>query len=361
MLAHPMRQLRFFVLASLFALPAWAQAPALFGSSGKMPVFTEEELDRRFLKSKIYAALNQGTGDPACAHVLRGLLTVVAEIAPTIHKRDENFLVDPTLWAAAQQQLVSPRGFPGPAYVAAMVRKVLIDGKLPPQWLETATRMNELAPPATIDLTKLRFLADGVKPIDSWELTYFKLRERYDIEVKRATTAARDTAVMAFRDAYLDREVAWNNLTLVDLGPYRALQGSGRKGDRLKLPETDEPDANMASLLWKEPPPPENSMEMYGIKKKKTLVLRVHARLSPQQYTEMSKLPKGSRVLIRGRLWDMNAQATEFELRNALLFEDPDYRRGAFLVDPAAVAACPLAVNELGGIAPMQPGGFGRR
>ena len=45
--------------------------------------------------------------------------------------------------------------------------------------------------------------------------------------------------------------------------------------------------------------------------------------------------------------------------RDALIFEDRDFSRGVYLGDPNAVAACPLAINELTGVAPVQPGGFG--
>jgi hypothetical protein len=48
------------------------------------------------------------------------------------------------------------------------------------------------------------------------------------------------------------------------------------------------------------------------------------------------------------------------ELRDALLFQDRDWTQGNTLVDPAAVARCPLAVNDLMGMAPFQPGAFGQ-
>ncbi|MBS1150943.1 MAG: hypothetical protein H6Q89_2641, partial [Myxococcaceae bacterium] len=40
------------------------------------------------------------------------------------------------------------------------------------------------------------------------------------------------------------------------------------------------------------------------------------------------------------------------------LFEDRDFSRGVVLGDPNSVAQCPLAINELTGVAPVQPGGF---
>ena len=67
---------------------------------------------------------------------------------------------------------------------------------------------------------------------------------------------------------------------------------------------------------------------------------------------------RGKRVLVRGRLWDMNASLTVFEIRDAYLFGDPDLSQGVFLADPQAVARCPLAANDLAGS--RQPGGFGQ-
>ena len=46
-------------------------------------------------------------------------------------------------------------------------------------------------------------------------------------------------------------------------------------------------------------------------------------------------------------------------MRDALLFQDRDWSQNAALADPNAVAACPVAFNELTGMAPIQPGGFG--
>jgi len=50
----------------------------------------------------------------------------------------------------------------------------------------------------------------------------------------------------------------------------------------------------------------------------------------------------------------------DVELRDALIFQDRDWTQGSTLVDPNAVARCPLAVNDLTGAAPQQPGAFGQ-
>ena len=50
---------------------------------------------------------------------------------------------------------------------------------------------------------------------------------------------------------------------------------------------------------------------------------------------------------------------TAIEMREALLFPERDWTKVTGLVDPAALASCPLAINDLTGLAPTQPGAFG--
>ena len=69
-------------------------------------------------------------------------------------------------------------------------------------------------------------------------------------------------------------------------------------------------------------------------------------------------MPKGKRVMVRGRLWDVNKDLTQFQVRDAMIFEDRDWALGAMLADPNVISQCPAAVNELTGVAPDQPGGF---
>jgi len=339
------------VTAFLFtALPAFAQADVFFGT-GKPPGYTELDLDRRFAKSRVAQGLSKGTDQLECVQLLGGLLTVLAETAPTLHKRDENFYLDPTLVQALNLQLTTPQ-FPGNAYLSLMVRRVLIDGKLPSEWLRVAQSLN--AQVRIIDLAKLQFLADGVQPVDSFFFTFAALRDRYEIEVKRANSTARDTALLAFRDAYLDRNVAWGGLTLIDIAPPKKKKG--------KKARAEEEDVLIARLQYVEPQSQSDSLmpAILGQTKKAKPII-VEARLAPDQYVDLTRLPKGTRLLVRGRFWEMQDDLGVLELRNALLFEDRDWSRGTVLADPAAIARCPMALNDLTGVAPVQPGGFGVR
>ncbi len=337
--------------------PSWAQVHPLFGT-GKPPVFREEETDRRFARSKVNRGLIQGTEDPNCVQVLGALLTVVGEIAPQLHKRDESFTVDPGLLQALNSQLTNPR-FSGSAYMAAMVRRVLIDRKLPDEWLASAEVLNKKV--QIIDLGKLRLLNDGVRPIDSFFFTLPALKERYDVEVTRANSVAAKTAAAEFRDNYLDRDVTWGGLTLVDVRAVKAPAPppSPKKKGRAAKPEpteAEEPETLIAELTWQPVPPKTNTLVLLA--EKPPVPVRIVAKLAPKQYLALDKLPRGKRMMVKGRLWEMGAGANQFELREALLFEDRDWSRGVLLAEPQAVFACPLAINELTGTAPKQPGGF---
>lgn len=342
-----------FLICTLALIPAsaLAQPEALF-NPGAAPTYKEQDLDKRFDKSKIRRGLEQGTKDTNCAHVLAGLLTLLGETAPYLHKRDENFYLDPVLVNALGSQLVNPR-FPGNAYLASMVRRVWLDGKVPATWVQTARALNGVG--AQIDVAKLQYLADGVRPIESFYFSFPALKARYDIEVVRANSAARATALTSFRDAYLDREVAWSGAVLLDITAPPARKKLRGK----KAPPDIEGDFLTAKLQWDAPRGSEE-LDIFG-RKKETKPVLFEARLSPEQYLDLQRVPKGSRVLVRGRFWEMNADLTHIQLRDAVLFGERDWSRGAVLADPAAVARCPLAVNDLAGTAPVQPGGFGQR
>lgn len=346
-----MRRAHLIVVLALLSTSASAQPEVFFGS-GTAPVFKEQEPDRRFEKSRIHRGLRQGTQDANCAHVLSGLLTLMAEAAPYLHKRDENFYLDPVLVQALSTQLVNGR-FPGNAYFVSMVRRVMIDGKMPAEWISTAQGLN--AKGATIDVAKLQYLAQGVRPIESFYFTYPALRQRYEVEVLRANSAARSTAMMSFRDAYMDRDVAWTGFVLLDLGPPK--KPKKKKGKPAAEPEFD---GLVATLQWLEPDPNANSLNIYGKPVKKKPVI-LEARLATEQFVDIHRIPKGTRLLVRGRLWELNDDLSRIELRNAVLFGERDWSNGALLADPNAVAMCPLAVNDLAGTAPVQPGGFGQR
>lgn len=339
------------LLGSSFAA---AQPGAIFGS-GKAPVFREEDLDRRFAKSKLARGLQNGTEDPNCAQLLGGLLMVLAESGPYIHKRDANLFIDTTLWQATAAHLSSPR-FPGQNYLVAMMRRVLIDGKLPPEWMMTAQKVN--ATVGFIDLGKLQLMMDGVKPIDSWTFTLPTMRDRYSIEVLRANALTGTAAESAFRDTYLDRDVLWGGLTLLDVGPEKKAplpKKKKKKGDDELPPEA--PADIIAVLAWSPPTPNQGTMSVFAAPKVQQT--KIVARLTPEQYLDVTKLPRGSRVMVRGRFWEMNKTVTQLEVRDAILFHDRDYSAGVVLADPNAIARCPFAVNDLTGTAPIQPGGFG--
>ncbi|WP_224245304.1 hypothetical protein [Hyalangium gracile] len=345
-----MRPVLLALALSLLSLPASAQ---LF-NPGSPPLFKEEELDRRFTKSKLHQSLLQGTKDPNCAQVLGGLLTLLGETAPYFHKRDENFYLDPMLTQALSYQLSNAR-FPGSTYFVAMVRRVLIDRKLPLDWLDTAVALAPYYP--AMDLNKLRFLSEGVKPIDSFFFTLPILRERYEVEVLRANSSAISTAEGVFRDAYVDREVVFGGLAFIDAGLEKKKKVKKKKG----APVDDEPPAMIARLIWFPPDPTAGQLQIYGGQVEKPKGVNITARLAEKQYINLDQIPRGTRMLVRGRLWEYKKGITDVEIRDALIFEDRDFSQGVLLVDPNVTAACPVAYNELTGVAPAQPGGFGRR
>ncbi len=353
------RSLRTFALTGALLAPpaALAQADVFFGNSEKPVVFREEDLDKRFAKTKLAKALSEGTNEPGCVQLLGGLFTLLGEAAPTFHRRDENFFLDPTLVAAMNGQLSNAR-FPGNAYFVAMVRRVMIDRKLPEAWLQMANAVN--ARVMIIDMGKLRFLAEGVRPVESYFFTLPALRQQYELELLRANSAARDNALVAFRDGYLDREVAWGGLRLVDVGPPAPVKPAKGKKKGKGVPAEPEPTYLVARLEVPEPAYDETQLQLFGKGKREPPTV-IEARLSETQYVDLKKLPRGKRMLVRGRFWEMSDDLKKLELRDALLFEDRDWSQGAVIADPNAVAQCSLAVNDLTGTAPVQPGGFGQR
>ena len=327
-----------------------------------MPNIKQEDFDRRFLKTGFYQALTYGTNDANCAILVGGMLTLLAETAPLIHKRDENFYLDPMLVQALNTQLTTPR-FQASAYMVAMVRRVLMDHKLPAEWFKTASQLGPLV--GTIDVGKLRFISEGLKPIDSFFLTLPALRERYDIEVRRANTTAARSADKLFRESYMDRQVAFGGLEMLDVRveePKKPKKPKKRrKNDPPEVEEPAEPATAVAQLMWY-PPTPENEhaeLNIYGAPKR--VGVGITARLAPQQYLDLTRIPRGTRLMVRGRLWDYKKAVDEVELRDALIFQDRDWSQGNTLVDPNVVARCPAAVNDLlMGAAPVQTGAFGQ-
>lgn len=336
-------------LLLLLCLPALAHAQAsqvptaaaIFGD--KKPVqYRAQDMDRRFDRSLFGRALTRGTSDPACAQVLTGMLAVLANAAPQLHRRDENFTADPAMVRALSTQLTTPR-FPGTAYLAAMVRHVMLERKLPAKWLENAEKLDPSG--QKIDLARLKFLADGVDPIDSMYFTFPILLQRFELEVTRANSAAAPTAFRDFRETYLDHDVAWGDMTVVDIREERG------KGD-------DDLGGMVARLEIRPVDPHAGEAWAQFMHHKKPKPWRFTVHLRPKQYVSLTDIPKGAKVLVRGRLYDFDRKLTHFELRDGLLFLD--HGNGAVsLTDPGTVNACPVAMDELHGVAPTQPGGFG--
>ena len=337
-----------FGVALLSALPALAQKDDLFGS-GKPPTFREEPMDRKFAKSKLAKLLKAGTTEPACVELLGGLFVALAEIGPTLHKRDETIYLHPALVEAVNTQLTTPR-FPAMAYLLSMVRRVLIDRRLPDEWLATAEALN--AQVKIIDLPKLKMLNEQLALADSSAFTIPVLRQRYVTEALGANSAVTTDVLGTFRDRYLDRDIAWGGAFLVDVGLN---QPKGRKKRRFA---SAEPEELVAILQWTPPDPKKRVLDLLGKTAEKVEPITLYARLQPKQYADVEKLYKNQRVLVKGRLWEMNKTMTEIEIREAVIFNENDWDQGVVLGNPAEIALCPAALNELTGLAPVQPGGF---
>ncbi|MDP3234881.1 MAG: hypothetical protein Q8N26_19010 [Myxococcales bacterium] len=337
-----------FLLVFAVGAPAFAQKDELFGS-GKPVVYREETMDRRFAKSRVAKMLKEGSPEQGCVQLMGALFIALAEIGPNLHKRDENFLLDPNLVAAIQNQVTTP-SFPAMAYLLSMVRRVLIDKRLPDEWFETAKAINTVV--KIIDLGKLKWMNEGITFVDSSAFTIPLLKNRYFTEVVGANSAVTTDVAGSFRDAYLDRDVAWGGATLLDAGSNAPKKKKGKKYNPVEFGEL------IAVLEWLPPDPRKSEIDFYGDDSKKPPPpVRILAKLAPKQYTDLEKVFRGQRMLVRGRFWEMNRDVTQVEVRDAMLFEDRDWY-GAMLADPNTIATCPAAINELTGIGPQQPGGF---
>ncbi len=345
----PMRPIA-FILCLAVGFPALAQKEVYFREGSEELIFKEQDVDRRFGKTKLGKALYAGTDDPNCIQLIGGLLAALAETGPYFHRRDENFTLDPVLLEAVQTQLSTP-SFAAASYLLAMVRRVLIEKKLPDAWLALAMAINPQV--KIIDVGKLRMMNEGIKQVDSFLFTLPTLRDRYIVEVVAANSAVTSDVAAAFHDTYVDREVAWGGLTLVDAGLNKKKKAKkGAKFDPNAMEEI------IAVLEWVPADPNDRELNFFRKVAEKPVPIRIFARLRPRQYLDIERLPRGKRLIVKGRFWQMNRTVTEVEVRDALLFEDRDFSRGVLLGDPNAIAECPLAINELTGVSPVQPGGF---
>lgn len=337
------------LLILLVALPSFAQKEEIFGT-GKPPNFREEKMDSKFVKSKFSKMLVTGTEDPGCVQLLGGLFVALAEIAPVIHKRDENFTLPPELQEAVQTQLSTP-GFPAVAYLVAMVRKIMIEKRLPDEWLATAVTLNKRV--KLIDLAKLKMINEQINPADSAYFTIPMLRERYAEEALNANSAVTTDVIAAFHDTYVDRDIAWGGATLLDIGINQP------KGKNKKKRYRDAAAEELVAVLqWIPQDPRMNQVNLLAQAPVKVDPVLIYVRLASKQYADIEKFHRGQRVLIKGRFWEMNKSATELEIREGLIFSDRDWSSGVLLGRPQDVATCPVAINELTGTAAQQPGGF---
>ncbi len=339
-------------LALTLALPAFAQKEEVFGD-GKPPNYREETMDRRLLRSKFYKAIstpevileNQG-----CVQLYSGLFLALSEVAPFLHKRDDNFLLDPILVNALNTQLSTPN-FSATAFLVAMVRRVMIDKRMPDEWLTLATALQKKT--KIIDLAKLKLINEQVSPIDSSLFTLPLLKHRYIVETKAATSAVTTDVEAGFRDTYLDRDVSWAGATLLEIGVN---QPRGKKKKRYRDAEAEE---LVAILSWMPPDPRRDRVDLTATEPVVIPPVTIFVRLQSKQFADIEKFFRGQRVLVKGRFWEMTRNMLEYEVRDGLVFNDIDWTQGVLIGRPEDVATCPMAINELTGLAPKQVGGFG--
>src|SRR5262249_29523901 len=104
---------------------------------------------------------------------------------------------------------------------------------------------------------------------------------------------------------------------------------------------------------WQPPDPNVLTLSLEPLKQK--VKVRVKARLAVKQYLDIYRLPKGHRILLRGRFWDIDKTGTEVQLREALIFDDRDWGQGTLLGNPAVIGTCTAAVNDLNGLGGPSP------
>lgn len=334
----------------LLADVALAQKEVIFGASKKAPVYRAEAHDQHFRRTKFSQALRKGEIPPECVQVVGGMLTLVAETGMQFHKRDENLFLPQPLSDALDTQLSGPK-FSGRTYFLSLVREVLIGRRIPGTWVKVAQAIQPSYP--ALDLGKISYLSKRLEPIDSFHFSLPTLQKQYELEVKRATSVNAESAFANFKDDYTDRVVAWGELVLKDL---KMEKPAGKGGF-----ESYEPPSQIAILNVITPEPQGGFIAQmpFAKKKKKAPVLEITARLAEDQYVPLDRLPKGTRVMVRGRVWDFNEGITKVELRDARIFLDPNWNLGATLALAGAVDGCPFAINDLPGLTAKQPSGFG--
>jgi hypothetical protein len=322
-----------FVMAALLQAEPGVGNFELF-NPGAPPVFKEETDDRRFEKTAFFRALSEGPPSAPCARVLGSYFAALANAAPYFHKRDADFYVDQRL----MQVLTSTAGgpmFPAPTYLTFMIRQVLIERSLPQAWFNTA-KMLVARTGAPIDLARLAFIADGVHRLDSFYFSLPALIDRYKKEVALAPSAGQPTARQEFHDRYVDREVAWGGLTLIDV----------QRVEPEKSPPAAEVPTFIAHLALTFPLSQRDKM----MGRKAVDPLRITARLREKQYIDVTRVEVSRKFLIRGRLWSFDNLLQGIELNEAILFEETNWNTWNGTSSLADVASCPLCINELANI-----------
>ncbi|MGI5861843.1 MAG: hypothetical protein ACOX6T_07255 [Myxococcales bacterium] len=341
-------------LAALLALPlaVRSESPDLFAK--KPHRWRTEDLDKRFLKTRIAKALQEPPADPACARVVASLLMAFSEAAPYFHKKDENFFLFQTIIAP-----IATEDFPAEAYLRHMVRRAMLDKKAPEAWLKTAKVLRERHK-APIDLARLAYAVDGPMLIDSVYFSLAVFLERYQAEVALAPSLAQASAQQRFRDQYLDRDLTWGGLVLADI--HKEDRPKKRKGKAALDAEEDEGPSYIATLVVPVAAPVSHPI----FKAPKQEPIRVRVKLMLQQYFDLTKAVVSSPYIVRGRLWDFKvgdgAPGTpplEFEIRDGLLFEDRDWSRYAGFAQPGDAEACALCINDLSPLGLKQKQGVG--
>ena len=251
----------------------------------------------------------------------------------------------------ALSQVNTPR-FPGTAYLVAMVRRVLIDRKLPQEWLDTAPAVQRQR--STIDMGKLRFLAEGVS---RWTASYFTLpalKERYEIEVQPRQLGRR-----GHRGAGLPRRLPGPRRRLGRPQLHRRLAQPPREVRQGQATGTSRPAIVAQPGAGPRPRtkrhPPDAANLGHG---QEEAARHAHHRGPGRPAVHRPGSPaRGQRVLVRGRLWGVSGQhPARGAARRAPLRGPRLVSKGALLAEPANVAACPVAINELTGTAPAPAG-----
>ncbi len=338
------------LLFALLALPLPALADDdLFAATPH--AWREDAEDKRLPKTRIGQALSAAPKNPACGRVVGSLLAALAEAAPYFHKRDENLPVFNVFTAP-----MSSDKFPAGDYLTHMLHRAMIDGKVPEGWLQVAKELKTRLK-APIDLARLAYAVDGAQLTDSIYFTLDAFVQRYAAEVELAPSIAQDSAMERFQDRYLDRDVSWFGLTLLDIH-----KEAPRK---IKGVEVDDKPSYFATLAQVKPASQADAL--FG--RRGPEPIRIRVKLAAEQYLDLKKAVVSGKYLVRGRIFSFkrgdgkpSSPPLEVEIRDALLFEDHDWSGYRGFASQEDVLACPeLCVNDLSPLGLQQQQGIGAR